>query len=202
MIRPLALLVCMGTSAAAQAIDLPPALAPCRDRHLDAGQYREDLAALGWTFVPALNRAAQVVAIADTFVASVAGRDGPRDARVEASRNRIASLAESTLVFVGDGGAATLFVGGGPQQGGGAVLRCWAAFDDATLFDNLFESLLSEAEAPDPAEDEQYVFLTLPPDTEGVSLRLSNNRPTPGRDGPVTRTGLTTVLSLAPEAIE
>lgn len=197
MIRGGALLLCLASSVAAQGFGVPPAIAPCADLHLDPARYRADLEGRGWLFVPPFNRATQIELLNETFVALVAGRDGPRDDRLAQSRTVWANLGESQLLFTTPDGAQALMVSGGVTDDGESQLRCWMAFVDGTRLDTLYDQLLARTdETPEPGE-EQVIFLTPPSPDPNDALRLFLTRPTPGIDTPATRAGIATVLITA-----
>ncbi|SDZ42290.1 hypothetical protein SAMN05444004_11415 [Jannaschia faecimaris] len=199
MIRALALIVCIAAPAAAQSYGVPPALVPCTDRHLDPARYRADLEAQGWRLVPAMNRAAQLTLLNDTFLALVAGNDGPRADRLERGRKLWARMGETQLLFTASDGAQALMVSGGFTPDGAAQLRCWMAFADGTRMDDVYAQLLTDANGtPEPGET-QVITLTQTPEAGDETLSFYLTRPTPGMDTPATHAGIATLLTLSPE---
>lgn len=203
MIRSLVLLACLAGPAAAQGYGIPPVLAPCADRHLDPAQYGRDLTALGWVFIPAETRAAQLTLLNETFVTMVAGQDGPRTDRIEKARPVWADLGRSQMVFAApDGGAQTLMLSGGQNEEGVTQLRCWMAIEDGSRIDDTYEELLANADGAPEAGEEQIIVLTPEAAAPDESFQIYLTRPTPGIDTPAIHAGISTILTITPDPAE
>jgi len=199
MIRTIALLACLGGPAVAQGYGIPPALAPCADRHLDADRYTLDLVALGWIPIPAGSRAEQVGLLSETFVTMMAGRDDTWDERKARARTIWADLGGSQIVFGTANGEQALMVSGRQSPDGEAQLRCWLAFADGSRLDTLYAQILADADGEPQPGEEQVLILTPPPAEPDEALQIYLTRPMPDMDTPATRAGIATILAIMPD---
>lgn len=199
MIRAAVLALTLAAPAAAQGVPLPGPMQPCIADHFDPARYRAELEAIGWTFIPAMNRAAQTDRLARAFAAlSVPEGTAPEDMLAEA-RLLWVDRSEESMIF--DGGGQTLMISGvAESEIGTRAVICYVALLTASDLDPAFEAARLR-DATGLQDDATQIFSTtyaeVRPDQD---VTVTFARPNPDRSDPArlasTPAGLATRLDL------
>ncbi|MGB3409019.1 MAG: hypothetical protein WBA67_16175 [Jannaschia sp.] len=185
MIRAVVVALALATPAAAQSTGLPSPMTPCGESHFDADRYRADLEARGWAFVPPLNRAAQIEALAQAFAALSVPADTPEEAVLGTARALWAARGEEAMMFSGTGQTLMLSGVAGDETTGRSIL-CYLALPGRGDLDAAFETALArEGHAPTTGAYE-YFSTTYADIRPGQTLRVTFVRPAPGQPSGAT----------------